>query len=151
MKPAAQMPDRKFLLAGNGWQDKPLPTNVSYLGHVYTHEHNAFNCTPRAVLDVNRESAARYGFSPSARVFEAAGAGACLISDKGVEAFFEPDREVLVAESGDAVVEHLRRLTPERVEEIGRAAYARVLAEHTYAHRADQFEKVLEGKGSAIA
>jgi spore maturation protein CgeB len=153
LKPAAQMPDRKFLLGGNGWQDKALPTNVNYLGHVYTHEHNAFNCTPRAVLNISRGSMARYGFSPATRVFEAAGAGACLITDKweGVEMFLEPEREVLVAATGDEVVDQLQRLTPERAREIGRAAYARVLAEHTYAHRADQLEKVLEGKTGRVA
>jgi spore maturation protein CgeB len=152
LKPAGQMPKQTFLLGGNGWQDKSMPDNVKYLGHVYTHEHNAFNCTPRAVLNVNRGSMARYGFSPPTRVFEAAGAGACLITDKweGIEMFLEPGREVLVADNGDEVAEHLRRLTPERAREIGRAAHSRVLAEHTYAHRADQLEKVLEGKAGRI-
>jgi spore maturation protein CgeB len=153
LKPAAQMPERKFLLGGNGWKDKALPGNVNYLGHVYTHEHNAFNCTSRAVLNISRGSMARYGFSPATRVFEAAGAGACLITDKweGIEMFLEPDREVLVADNGEEVAEHVRRLTPERARDIGRAAYARVLAEHTYAHRADQLERVLEGKAGRVA
>ena len=55
--------------------------NIRYFDHVYTRDHNAFNCTPRAVLNISRESMARYGFSPATRVFEAAGAGACLITD----------------------------------------------------------------------
>ncbi|HWI57759.1 MAG TPA: glycosyltransferase [Bacillota bacterium] len=144
---AAQMPERRFLLGGNGWQDKSMPPNVQYLGHVYTHQHNAFNCTPLAVLNINRGSMARYGFSPPTRVFEAAGAGACLITDQwaGIELFLEPDQEVLVAENGDAVAEHLAALTPERARAIGQAAYRRILGEHTYAHRADQLEKVLAG------
>jgi spore maturation protein CgeB len=148
LKPAAKLPDKKFLLGGNGWQDKPMPKNVNYLGHVYTREHNAFNCTPRAVLNVNRGSMARYGFSPPTRVFEAAGAGACLITDKweGIELFLEPGREVFVAENGEEVIEHLLRLTPERAKQIGQAAYRRVLGQHTYTHRADQLEKLLEGK-----
>jgi spore maturation protein CgeB len=153
LKPAAQLSEQKFFLGGSGWQDKPMPGNVNYLGHVYTHEHNAFNATPRAVLNVNRGSMARYGFSPATRVFEAAGAGACLITDEweGIEMFLEPDREVLVASNGEEVVEHLKRLTPERAREIGRAAYARVLNEHTYAHRANELEKVLEGKTGGVA
>jgi spore maturation protein CgeB len=153
LQPAAKMPGRKFLLGGNGWQDKPMPANINYLGHVYTREHNAFNCTPLAVLNVNRGSMARYGFSPPTRVFEAAGAGACLITDKweGIEMFLEPDREVLVAGNGDEVVEHLGRLTPARAREIGCAACSRILAEHTYAHRADQLEKILEGKARRMA
>jgi spore maturation protein CgeB len=147
-KPAAQMPDCKFLLGGDGWQEKPIPANVEYLGHVCTHEYNAFNCTARAVLNVNCGSMARYGFSPPTRIFEAAGVGACLITDKwdGIEMFLKPDHEVLVAASGDEVAEHLRRLTPERAREVGRAAQARVLAEHTYAHRAEQLERALEAK-----
>ncbi len=59
----------------------PCRPTCRYLGHVYTRDHNAFNCTPQAVLNVSRESMARYGFSPATRVFEAAGAGACLITD----------------------------------------------------------------------
>src|ERR1051325_1976382 len=51
--PAARMPHCKFLLAGNGWHDKSAPANVNRLGHVYTHEQNAFNCPPRAGLNVN--------------------------------------------------------------------------------------------------
>src|SRR6185437_10607111 len=63
LKPAAQLADCKFLLGGSGWRDKSTTANVAYLGHVYTHEHNAFNVTPRAVLNINRGSMARYGFS----------------------------------------------------------------------------------------
>jgi len=142
------MPEKKFLLGGNGWDDKRLPRNVKYLGHIYTHEHNAFNCTPLAILNVNRESMARYGFSPPTRVFEAAGACACLITDRwtGIEMFLEPDREVLLASSGEEVAGHLRRLTIERARGIGWAAYSRILAEHTYAHRAEQVEQILEGE-----
>src|SRR5919112_1007723 len=109
LRAASLLPEMRFLLGGNGWADKAMPANVAALGHVYTHEHNAFNCTPRAVLNVNRESMARYGFSPPTRVFEAAGAGACLITDEwvGVELFLEPGREVLVARDGAQVAEHL--------------------------------------------
>jgi len=143
---AALLPDRRFLLGGNGWADKPMPPNVTALGHVYTHEHNAFNCTVRAVLNINRESMARYGFSPPTRVFEAAGAAACLITDAwdGVELFLEPGAEILVARSGAEVAEHVRALTPRTAWHIGTAALRRILSEHTYAHRAAQVERVLD-------
>jgi spore maturation protein CgeB len=142
---AAAYPEGRFLLGGNGWAEKPLPPNVAYCGHVYTADHNAFNCTPRAVLNVARESMARYGYSPATRVFEAAGAGACLISDRwvGIEEFLEPDREVLLAGDGAEVAAHLRALDPARARAIGVAARARVLAAHTYAHRARQLAVVL--------
>jgi spore maturation protein CgeB len=144
---AAARPERRFLLGGSGWGDRHLPPNINYAGHVYTRDHNAFNCTPLAVLNINRESMARYGFSPPTRVFEAAGAAACLITDAwvGIELFLEPDREVLVAESGQAVAAHLDALDERRARVIGEAAHRRVLSEHTYAHRAALLEAVLEG------
>ena len=148
LRAAAQLPERLFMLGGSGWQDKAMPGNVKYVGHVYTADHNAFNCTPLAVLNVNRESMARYGFSPATRVFEAAGAGACIITDHfvGVELFLEPGKEILTAQTGDEVGEHVRQLTAERARSIGRAAMRQVLAHHTYAHRAAEVEALLEGK-----
>ena len=145
LRPAAARPDRRFLLAGNGWGDKPLPSNTGYLGHLYTRDHNAFNCTPLALLNVARESMARYGYSPATRVFEAAGAGACLISDRwlGIDEFLEPEREILIASDGEEVAALLDALEPERARQIGLAARARVLFAHTYAHRAIQLERVL--------
>lgn len=145
LRAAAELPERRFQLAGNGWAGKPMPPNVNYCGHLYTRDHNAFNCSPLAVLNINRASMARYGFSPPTRVFEAAGAGACLITDEweGIEQFLEPNREVLVAADGATVAEHVRRLTPERARQIGSAARAHVLAAHTYEHRAAQLEMVL--------
>ncbi len=137
--------DRRFLIGGNGWEDKAMPGNVRHRGHVYTAEHNAFNCTPLAVLNVARDSMASIGFSPATRVFEAAGAAACLITDawEGIELFLTPGDEVLVARDGQDVAEHLAALTPERARTIGRAALARVLAEHTYALRGAQVDAVL--------
>lgn len=146
--PAGLLPECRFLLGGSGWGDKILPANVSYVGHVYTSSHNAFNCTPRAVLNIARDSMARYGYSPATRVFEAAGAGACVITDdwEGIELFLEPEREILVAKDRAEVVHHLERLTPDESRSVGQAAHARVCAEHTYYHRAAQFEAVLEGR-----
>jgi spore maturation protein CgeB len=153
LRAAARLPQRRFLLGGSGWQDKPMPANVAYVGHVYTADHNAFNATPKAVLNVSRESMARYGFSPATRVFEAAGAAACLITDawEGIELFLEPGREVLVAADGDEVAAHLERLDAAAARRIGDAAHRRVLAEHTYAHRAAQLEALLEGRASVAA
>jgi spore maturation protein CgeB len=143
---ARAAPDRSFVLGGSGWDDKPRPGNVGYVGHVYTADHNAFNCTPAAVLNISRDSMARYGFSPATRVFEAAGAGACLITDawEGLDTFLEPDRDVLVATNGEEVARHLRGLTPARARAIGGAARQRVLAAHTYAHRAAQVARLLQ-------
>jgi spore maturation protein CgeB len=144
---AARLPARSFLFGGAGWNDVPLPANVRWIGHVPTGDHNVVNCSARAVLNVNRDSMARFGFSPPTRVFEAAGAGACLVTDawEGIEAFLEPGREVLVARDGAEVAELLRDLSPERARELGRRARARVLAEHTYERRAELVDRLLSG------
>ena len=147
LRAAEAMPDRTFLLGGNGWADRPMPANVRYVGHVYTRDHNAFNCTPRAVLNVTRDSMTRFGFSPATRVFEVAGAGACLISDawEGMELFLEPGKEVLLAPTGVEVPELLAGLSTDRARAIGSAAKRRILAHHTYEQRAREVDAVLSG------
>ncbi len=144
LAPAARLPLQRFVLGGSGWGDKSISPNVHYIGHVGTADHNSFNVTPKAVLNISRESMARNGFSPATRVFEAAGAGACLITDywEGIEMFLAPDREVLVARDGNDVVEILAALTPEKADAIGEAAMRRVLSEHTYADRAELADQI---------
>jgi spore maturation protein CgeB len=148
LRPASLLPDRSFLLAGNGWADKAVPPNVRVLGHVGTADHNAFNSTPLAVSNVTRDSMVANGWSPATRVFEVAGAAACQITDgwQGIEDFLLPDREVLVAYDGEEVAAHLRELDPVRAELLGKAALERVLSEHTYAHRAVQVDEILRGR-----
>ena len=145
LRAASLLPEKRFMLGGNGWHDKGMPANVRAIGHVGTADHNAFNCTPQAVLNVARDSMAHIGFSPATRVFEAAGAAACLITDawEGIELFLEPEREVLVARDGQDVAEQLSALIPDRAHAIGQAALARVLADHTYAQRAVQADAIL--------
>ena len=145
LEAAERLPEFRFMLGGSGWADKAMPANVNYVGHVYTRDHNAFNCSARAVLNVNRDSMASYGFSPPTRIFEAAGAAACLITDawEGIETFLTPGREVLVARDADDVVRHLEALDLKKAREIGEAARQRVLAEHTYKHRAQQLQTLL--------
>lgn len=144
-EPVRALPDLTFLLGGAGWEQGSVPPNLRVLGHVPTAEHNAFNCTPRAVLNISRESMATRGFSPATRIFEAAGAAACIITDawEGIETILAPGREIIVARDGADVAEAMRTLTPERAREIGEAAQARVLAEHTYDLRALEVERVL--------
>jgi spore maturation protein CgeB len=145
LAPAETLPDKSFLIGGNGWEDKAMPPNVRNVGHVPTTEHNAFNCTPLAVLNVARDSMASVGFSPATRVFEAAGAAACLITDawEGIEMFLQPETEVLVARDGKDVAEYVAALTPITARTIGEAALRRALAEHTYSHRGEQVDELL--------
>jgi spore maturation protein CgeB len=146
LKAAAALPSSTFLLGGSGWADKAMPANVRYIGHVGTGVHNAFNVTPKAVLNISRESMASNGFSPATRVFEAAGAGACLITDawEGIDLFLKEGEEVLVARDGQEVAEIMRSLTPDEAAAIGRNARVRVLRQHTYARRADQVDRIIE-------
>ena len=149
---AARLPHRSFMLGGNGWHDKPVTPNVRAVGHVGTADHNAFNCSATAVLNVARDSMASVGFSPATRVFEAAGAGACLITDAwdGIELFLQPGAEVLVARDGQDVADHLAALTPARAREIGAAARARVLASHTYDKRAVILDTLLREEAARL-
>ena len=145
---AARLPGRAFLLGGNGWDGKPMPDNVRRIGHVGTRDHNAFNTSPLAVLNVARDSMAEVGYSPATRVFEAAGAGACLITDAwvGLELFLDAGTEVLVAHDGAEVAAHVAALTPERARAIGDAARARILRDHTYARRGAEVDAILKAR-----
>ena len=144
---ARELPYTKFLLAGSGWQGRYMPENVKFAGDLYSWEHNAFNSTPLTILNVAWESISHYGFSPSMRVFEAAAARACIISEDwdGLERFFEPGKEIIVAKSGVEVATHLREMNQPRALAIGEAAYERVTSDHTYAHRAAEIENALCG------
>jgi spore maturation protein CgeB len=145
LRAAELAPEMEFILGGEGWGGKLLPANVRWIGHVGTADHNKVNCSARMVLNINRESMADVGFSPPTRVFEAAGAGACLITDdwKGVEAFFVPGTEILVAKTAEDIVRHLRSVDVKHAEEIGGAMRARALRDHTYEPRAHEVESIL--------
>jgi spore maturation protein CgeB len=97
------------------------------------------------VLNINRDSMAHVGFSPPTRVFEAAGAAACLITDAwaGIETFFTPAAEVLTASSAEEIVRHLRNIDREHAAQLGRNMRARALRDHTYAQRAGQVHEIL--------
>lgn len=148
-------PQKKFLLGGEGWSDKILPPNVHWMGHVPTADHNRVNCSVRMIMNINRASMARCGFSPPTRVFEVAGAGTCMVCDHwpGIEECFEPGQEMLIVRDAADVVEILLHRTDAECAEIGRAFRARALRDHTYAQRAIQaeaaFQQCFERKGTA--
>ncbi|MBV8926344.1 MAG: glycosyltransferase, partial [Bradyrhizobium sp.] len=121
---ARDLPAKRFVLGGSGWESKSVPANIRKLGHVGTGAHNAFFGSGLATLNVNRASMARCGFSPPTRIFEAAGAAACLITDAwdGIDHFLDPGSEILVAANGAEVAGHLASLTPDRARDIARRA-----------------------------
>ena len=136
---ASARPRQSFLIGGSGWEDKPMPANIRKAGHVGTGDHNAFNSTPKAVLNVSRTDMAANGFSPATRVFEAAGAAACIITDPwdGIDLFLKPGEEILVARDGHDVADILTAVSNEEAERVGMRALERVLREHTYDKRAE--------------
>jgi spore maturation protein CgeB len=150
---AAARPQQRFLLGGNGWHRDGVGANVRLLGHVPPHDHNALNCSARLVLNVNREDMARVGYSPATRIFEAAGAGACIVSDawEGIDWFLEPDSEVLLAHGGAEVARWLEVVDPDHAREIGTRARQRILREHTYDHRAIAVEHAVAAIGATPA
>ena len=142
---AEQAPEFKFALGGEGWESKPLPKNVRWLGPIAACDHNRLHCSARMVLSLTFDPISRAGFSPPTRIFEAAGAGACLISDpwEGIETFFEAGCEILVARNASDIVDLLRTVDAKLAREIGGAMRRRAIQEHTYALRALQVREVL--------
>lgn len=145
LKVAEAMPEKNFVLGGEGWGDKKMPTNVRWIGHVPTGMHNTLNCSAQIVLNINRESMAEVGFSPPTRVFEAAGSGACLICDSwpGLEEFFVPEKEILVAHSSEDIVRYLQTYGPTKTASVGAMFRRRALKDHSYKQRALRVHAVL--------
>ncbi len=103
------------------------------------------NASARLVLNVHRASMVENGWSPATRMFEAAGAAACQVTDawEGIEEFFAPGDEILVAASAEEVAERVRTVSDRRAREIGEAGRRRALAEHTYRQRAETLDGIL--------
>ncbi len=146
LRAAALAPEYQFLLGGEGWGDKAMPTNVRYIGHVPTGEHNRVNCSAGMVMNINRASMAASGFSPPTRVFEVAGAGTCLLCDDwpGIDDCFEPGSEILVVKTAEDVVTALRTYDDAGRRIVGDAFRARALRDHTYAQRALQAQAAFD-------
>jgi spore maturation protein CgeB len=147
LRAAELAPNSSFILGGEGWGDKRLPLNVRYIGHVPTADHNRVNCSAAMVMNINRNSMAKSGFSPPTRVFEVAGAGTCMLCDDwpGIDDCFEPGKEILVVGNAQDVVEALRNHDQRTRQQIGSAFRARALRDHTYAQRAAQVEAAFIG------
>ena len=149
VEPARADAGRTFAVAGPQYPDQiAWPPNVTKIENVPPAEHPRFYCAQRFTLNVTRDDMVRAGWSPSVRLFEAAACGVPVISDwwDGLDAFFEPEREILVAADRGDVARHLALDDDER-RAMGARARARVLREHTAAHRAAE----LEGHVAAVA
>lgn len=148
---ATDAPNMKFLLGGEGWSGRPMPSNVRWIGHVPSHKHNVLNCSAKMILNINRASMATAGFSPPTRIFEAAGAGGCVITDQwdGIDQFFSPESEILCASSGQEVANRVSQVSKFQAGLVGKAMRERALREHTYELRAREVHTVLQQLCSA--
>jgi len=149
LQAAHRCPDQRFVLAGAQYpQDFPWEPNVHFVRHLPPHEHPTFFCSSRVTLNVTRQAMRQMGWCPSGRLFEAAACGVPVISDSwhGLDEFFDPGSEILVASETEDVIEVLN-LSDAELRRIGAAARERTLSEHTGAQRALQLEELIDFAG----
>ena len=146
IEPARRSPHKRFLLGGAQYPlEFPWTNNIWFVRHVPPPEHPAFYCSSELTLSVTRAPMAEMGYCPSGRLFEAASCGTPIVSDywPGLEDFFEPGQEILVASGADEVQDALA-LPRKRLRAIGEAARRRALGQHTAEHRGLQLLSLLE-------
>jgi spore maturation protein CgeB len=143
-EPARRLPDAAFVVAGPLYpSDIEWPANVKRREHLAPSEHRAFYNSQRLTLNVTRRDMIRAGYSPSVRLFEAAACGTPVITDRwqGIEEFFCPGEEILLADSTEDAMRYIT-LNPAKLSAIGAAARARALRCHTAATRAVELERI---------
>ncbi|HEU4960459.1 MAG TPA: glycosyltransferase [Sphingomonas sp.] len=153
VEPARRRPGQRFVLGGSGYPaDFPWAANIFFVSHLPPGDHPAFFSASRLTLNVTRADMAAMGWCPSGRLFEAAACGTPVLSDwwEGLDAFFAPGSEILIAGDADAAVAALDR-PAEELAGIGRAARERVLAEHRSDHRARELVELVRGIGASAA
>jgi spore maturation protein CgeB len=146
VEPARRSPAKRFVIGGALYPENfPWTSNIWFVRHVPPPEHPAFYSSSKLTLSVTRAAMAEMGYCPSGRLFEAAACETPVLSDywEGLEEFFEPGREILVASSASDIIDALA-LDAEELRRIGSAARERILSEHTADHRGEQLLQLLE-------
>jgi spore maturation protein CgeB len=144
VKPATQFPEWRFVIAGAQYPDEQCwPANIERLEHVPPAGHGEFYAAQRYTLNVTRADMVARGHSPSVRLFEAAACGTPIISDHwpGIETFFAPDDEILIAKDAGDVARMLSGISEERRRAIAAAARKRLRRSHTADERAKDLEQ----------
>jgi spore maturation protein CgeB len=152
VEPARRLPERRFLIGGAQYPEAfPWTDNIFFVRHLPPGEHPAFYSSSRLTLNITRAAMARMGYCPSGRLFEAAACGAPILSDawEGLDAFFRPDSEILVAHDTDGAIGALE-LSDAELAEISSRARERALEEHTADRRAAELERLIEAAASGI-
>jgi spore maturation protein CgeB len=140
-----ELPEKRFLIGGALYpEDFPWRENIWFIRHVPPSEHPQFYCSSFFTLNITRKIMSQYGYCPSGRLFEAAACGVPVITDwwEGLDSFFDPASEIIVAKNTRAVVHALTMSQAER-EEIARAARKRILSDHTAEQRVKELERIL--------
>jgi spore maturation protein CgeB len=153
IEPARRMPERRFVIGGAQYpQSFPWTPNIFFCRHLPPTQHPAFYCSSPLTLNVTRSAMAAMGWCPSGRLFEAAACGVPVLSDswEGLDAFFTPDEEILLARDAEDTVRTLSS-GREALAALGRRARERTLDEHTAERRAIELERILEDGGLASA
>ncbi len=146
VEPARRRPDARFVLGGAQYPDGfPWTPNTWFVRHLPPPEHPAFYCSSRLTLNVTREAMATMGWCPSGRLFEAAACGVPILSDAwpGLDSFFQPGQEILVAHTTEDAMQALA-LPGAELDTIARRARERTLSEHSAARRAAEMVAAFE-------
>ncbi|MDP8912948.1 MAG: glycosyltransferase [Pseudomonadota bacterium] len=153
IEPARLRPEQRFVIGGSGYpEDFPWTDNIHFVRHLPPPDHPSFFCSSRLTLNVTRADMAAMGFCPSGRLFEAAACGVPVLSDwwEGLDSFFEPGREILIARSTDDAVAALD-LPGDEIAAIAAAARERTLGEHRSEDRARELVSLLEDLETSTA
>jgi spore maturation protein CgeB len=146
VEPSRRLPSRKFLIGGAQYDGGfPWQKNIFFSGHVPSADHPAFYCSSKLTLNVTRRPMAAMGYCPSGRLFEATACGVAVVSDvwEGLETFFQPDSEILLATQTEDVLRAMDH-SPGELKAIATAGRERTLTDHTADVRAGELESILE-------
>jgi spore maturation protein CgeB len=152
VEPARRLPGRRFLIGGAQYPEAfPWTDNIFFVRHLPPGEHPAFYSSSRLTLNITRAAMADMGYCPSGRLFEAAACGVPILSDawEGLDAFFRPESEILVAHDTDGAIAALE-LSDAELARVAAQAQERTLEEHTADRRAAELERAVAAAASAI-
>jgi spore maturation protein CgeB len=147
LEPARKTPQKKFCIGGALYPgDFQWSDNMYFVRHLPPVEHAAFFSSSKLTLNITRAAMTDMGYCPSGRLFEAAACGTPIVSDywEGLDQFFVPGDEILLANNSDDVINALN-LDACKLQAIARAAQERVLAQHSAERRAAELINLLEG------
>ncbi|HJV34549.1 CgeB family protein, partial [Geomonas sp.] len=142
--PASQWQQGRFVVAGPQYPAEiRWPENTERIDHLPPESHRGFYCSQRFTLNLTRKFMQAAGYSPSVRLFEAAACAVPVISDRwaGLEEFFVPEKEILIASSSDEMLDILQGFPEKERQAIGERARQRALSSHSAARRAEELER----------